>query len=163
MTGTSLHPLHPSASGPEPIAIVGMACRFPGAPDVDAYWGLLEGGVDAISEVPAERWYAGRLLRTDPEAPGKVNTRWGGFLSSPWTPSTPTSSACPPRGGRLDPQQRLLLEVTWEALEDAGLVPERASPAAHRRLRRHRPWRATSSSWPPPAATCWTPTRPPAA
>ena len=58
MTGTPLHPLHPSASGPEPIAIVGMACRFPGAPDVDAYWELLAGGVDAISEVPPN---AGRL------------------------------------------------------------------------------------------------------
>ncbi|HEX2324051.1 MAG TPA: type I polyketide synthase, partial [Chloroflexota bacterium] len=133
MTGTPLHPLHPSASVPEPIAIVGMACRFPGAPAVDAYWELLAGGVDAISEVPPERWSLDAFYDSDPGAPGKVITRWGGFLSQPLDAFDARFFGMSPReAARLDPQQRLLLEVTWEALEGAGLVPERlaGSPAA---------------------------------
>src|SRR5262247_453857 len=72
------------ASGPrvaEPIAIVGLGCRFPGADGVEAYWNLLTSGVDAISEVPAERWDSAKLYDADPAAAGKVATRWGGFLS----------------------------------------------------------------------------------
>src|SRR3546814_9170074 len=62
----------------EPIAIVGMACRFPGSPDLESYWRLLEQGRDAITEVPRERWDVDALYDPDPAAPGKMSSRWGG-------------------------------------------------------------------------------------
>ena len=64
----------------EPIAVVGMACRFPGANNLNAFWELLENGRDAITEVPPDRWDASALYDPDPSAPGKMITRWGGFL-----------------------------------------------------------------------------------
>ena len=65
----------------EPIAIVGMACRFPGgADDPTSYWKLLCDGVDAITEVPADRWDVNEFYDADRATPGKMNTRWGGFL-----------------------------------------------------------------------------------
>src|SRR3546814_7661991 len=65
----------------EPIAIVGMACRFPGSPDLESYWRLLEEGRDAITEVPRERWDVDALYDPDPAAPGKMSSRWGGFVA----------------------------------------------------------------------------------
>src|SRR5262245_6369856 len=67
-------------SGNEPIAVIGMGCRFPGAPDLAAFWDLLSGGVDAVSEVPKDRWDVDEYYDPDPEKPGKMYTRWGGFL-----------------------------------------------------------------------------------
>src|SRR5580765_3850192 len=65
----------------EPIAIVGIGCRFPGgASSPQAYWQLLKDGVDAVSDVPADRWDGAGLYDPDPEAPGKSSTRWGAFL-----------------------------------------------------------------------------------
>src|SRR5436190_9045834 len=65
----------------EPIAIVGLACRFPGGvADDESYWRLLAGRVDAISEVPADRWDSAALYDPDATAPGKIATRWGGFV-----------------------------------------------------------------------------------
>src|SRR5436309_862342 len=64
----------------EPIAVIGMACRFPGADNPEAFWALLRDGVDVISEVPADRWNADEFYSTDPDAPGKTYSRWGGFL-----------------------------------------------------------------------------------
>src|SRR5215211_5372027 len=69
----------PVAHHSEPIAIIGMACRFPGAKNVNAYWRLLTSGVDAISEVPPERWDVEHFYSSSPSAPGKMSTRWGGF------------------------------------------------------------------------------------
>ncbi|EAU61741.1 acyl carrier protein, partial [Stigmatella aurantiaca] len=66
--------------GHEPIAIIGLACRFPGAPDAEAFWRLLREGEDAITEVPSERWDTGAFYDADPAVPGKMNTRWGGFI-----------------------------------------------------------------------------------
>ena len=66
----------------EPIAVTGIGCRFPGgANDPDSFWRLLIEGRDAISEVPSERWDIDALYDPDPDAPGKMSTRWGGFLS----------------------------------------------------------------------------------
>src|SRR5207249_4453268 len=63
----------------ESIAVIGMACRFPGADNPEAFWALLRDGVDVITEVPADRWNADEFYSADPDAPGKTYSRWGGF------------------------------------------------------------------------------------
>jgi len=108
----------------EPIAIVGMACRLPGAATPEEFWRLLRDGVDAIREVPPDRWDADALYDPDPDAPGLIATRWGGFLDG-LDRFDPQLFGIAPREARsLDPQQRLLLEVAWEALERAGIAPD---------------------------------------
>ncbi|WP_329101452.1 SDR family NAD(P)-dependent oxidoreductase [Micromonospora sp. NBC_01699] len=107
----------------EPIAIVGMACRFPGAPNVGAYWKLLTQGVDAITEVPAGRWDIEQFFSSAPDAPGKMNTRWGGFLEHVDRFDAGFFGLAPREVLQMDPQQRLVLELAWEALEDAGIAP----------------------------------------
>lgn len=114
----------------EPIAVVGMACRFPGAPDTDAFWRLLHGGVDAISEIPRDRWDVDALYDSDPEAPGRIATRWGGFLPAIDGFDAAFFGISPREATTMDPQQRLLLEVAWEALEDAGQSPDRLAGTA---------------------------------
>ncbi|MFH8369029.1 type I polyketide synthase, partial [Streptomyces sp. NPDC018031] len=110
-----------------PIAIVGLSCRLPGAPDAQAFWELLRSGTDAIGEVPAERWNADDLHDPDLSTPGKINTRRGGFLPQDQVSHfDPAFFGISPReAAAMDPQQRLVLELTWEALEDAGIVPDR--------------------------------------
>src|SRR5580700_8080034 len=108
----------------EPVAIVGMACRFPGdAIDPDSYWRLLEEGREAISEVPPERWEVDALYHPDPDRPGCVASRWGGFLRDVDGFDPALFQIAPREAARMDPHHRLLLQVVWEALEDAGLVP----------------------------------------
>ncbi|MCP4262404.1 MAG: type I polyketide synthase [Planctomycetes bacterium] len=111
----------------EPIAIIGMGCRFPGGADnPEAFWQLLCEGRDAIVEVPKDRWDIEAYYGTDPEVPGKIYTRSGGFLTGPVDQFDPQFFGISPREAvSLDPQQRLLLEVSWEALEHANLVPEK--------------------------------------
>ena len=106
-----------------PIAIVGLGCRFPGAPDPDAFWTLLRSGGDAIREVPTDRWDVGAFYDPDPTTPGRTVTRFGGFL--PRIDEFDPSFFCisPREASHMDPQQRLLLEVAWEALENAGIAP----------------------------------------
>jgi acyl carrier protein len=108
----------------EPIALIGIGCRFPGAQSPQAFWQLLRKGVDAITEVPVERWDAGAFYDPDPTVPGKTSTRWGGFLEQVEHFAPSVFGIAPREAVRMDPQQRLLLEVAWEALEDAGLVLE---------------------------------------
>jgi acyl transferase domain-containing protein/acyl carrier protein len=109
----------------DPIAIIGIGCRFPGANDPAAFWQLLRDGVDAIREVPADRFDQKAFYDPDPATPGKMNTRWGGFLGQVDQFDPHFFGISPREALRMDPQQRLLLEVTWEALQDAGQVPER--------------------------------------
>ncbi|QRR05189.1 amino acid adenylation domain-containing protein [Burkholderia sp. MS455] len=110
------------AGTPEPIAIVGMSCRFPGAAhDLDAYWRLLNDGVDAISEVPRERWDVDAYYDPDPEAPGRMVCRFGGFLDDVDQFDPAFFRITPREAAAMDPQQRLLLEVSHEALEHAGI------------------------------------------
>ncbi len=105
----------------EPIAIVGMACRFPGgADDPTSYWKLLCDGVDAITEVPADRWDVNEFYDADRATPGKMNTRWGGFLKRIDLFDAGFFGIAPREAMRMDPQQRLLLQVAYEALEEAG-------------------------------------------
>ena len=108
----------------EPIAVIGMACRFPGAPDLGAYWALLRDGVDAISAVPPGRWPVDAYYDPNPDAEDKAYTRYGGFLQHPVDQFEPQFFGISPReAAMMDPQQRLLLEVCWEALEHANLPP----------------------------------------
>ena len=109
----------------EPIAIIGLGCRFPGAAGPEAYWQLLRQGVDAVGEVPKDRWNAAAFYDEDPDAPGRMTTRWGGFLNEVDRFDAEFFGIKPLEAERIDPQQRLLLEVAWEALEDAGMAPDR--------------------------------------
>jgi len=108
----------------EAIAIIGIGCRFPGAEDARAFWNLLRNGVDAIREVPAERFNLDDFFDPDPVAPGKMVTRWGGFIEHVDQFDAHFFGISPREAARMDPQQRLLLELAWEALEDAGQVRE---------------------------------------
>lgn len=109
----------------EPIAIVGIGCRFPGADGPAAFWRLLSDGVDAISEIPPDRWDADAFYDPDPSTPGTAVSRRGGFLPEVDQFDFQFFGISPRESAQMDPQQRLLLEVAWEALEDAGQVPER--------------------------------------
>lgn len=114
----------------EPIAIIGIGCRFPGADGPAAFWRLLSEGVDAVTEVPPDRWDADAATtaatRVDgADLPRPASPRWGGFLDQVDQFDPQFFGISPREAARMDPQQRLLLEVAWEAMEDAGQVPER--------------------------------------
>ena len=114
------------AARAEPIAVIGMACRFPGGSNSpDEFWAMLEEGRDAIVDVPADRWDVDALYDPDPDAPGKVATRWGGYLDDVQRFDNDFFSISAREARAMDPQQRLLLETTWRAFEDAGTPPSR--------------------------------------
>ncbi|MBU6953988.1 non-ribosomal peptide synthetase/type I polyketide synthase [Hahella sp. HN01] len=106
----------------DPIAIVGMGCRFPGADSPQALWRLLNEGVDAIRETPPERWSSDAYYHQEAGVDGRMNTRWGGFLDDIDQFDPQFFGIAPREAETMDPQQRLLLEVCWEALEDAGIA-----------------------------------------
>ncbi len=105
----------------ESFAIVGIACRFPGADSPAALWRLLCDGVDAIREIPAERFDVNRVFSRDAAAPGRMNTRRGGFIDHVDRFDAGFFGMSPREAKHIDPQQRLLLELAWEAMEDAGI------------------------------------------
>jgi acyl transferase domain-containing protein/NADPH:quinone reductase-like Zn-dependent oxidoreductase/SAM-dependent methyltransferase/acyl carrier protein len=109
----------------EPLAIIGIGCRFPGdAIDPTALWELLRSGVDAVSEVPPDRWDVAAFFDPVPATPGKMSTKRGGFLREVDRFDPRFFGISPREAAGMDPQQRLLLEVAWEALEDAAQAPE---------------------------------------
>ncbi|MCB9541167.1 MAG: hypothetical protein H6703_01800 [Myxococcales bacterium] len=116
-----------AAAGGE-VAIVGMACRLPGGVrDPDALWRLLVEGREGIVEVPPDRWDVDAWYDPDPEAPGKMVTRRGGFIDGIDRFDAAFFGMAAAEARSVDPQQRMLLELTWEALERAGIPPSRLS------------------------------------
>ncbi|MGA5423608.1 SDR family NAD(P)-dependent oxidoreductase [Streptomyces lavendulocolor] len=111
-------------AGDEPIAVIGLSCRLPGASDPDGFWRLLRDGTSAVSEAPDGRWDVETLYDPDPSAPGRMSTRWGGFIDGVGHFDPEFFGISPKEAAAMDPQQRLLLELGWEALENAGIVPD---------------------------------------
>lgn len=107
----------------DPIAIIGMGCRFPGADDVDQLWRLLLDGGDATGPTPPDRYDAEAMYATDPE-PGKVISKRSGYLDRPWDFDAAFFSMSDAQASHLDPQQRLLLMTAYEAFADAGITRE---------------------------------------
>ncbi|GCE51339.1 type I polyketide synthase [Thermosporothrix hazakensis] len=106
----------------EPIAIIGMGCRFPGGGNSpEAFWNLLETRQDAIDLIPDTRWNPETFYDADPDTPGKMNTRRGGFLQDIEQFDASFFGLSPREAVHMDPQQRLLLEVAYEACEHAGI------------------------------------------
>jgi acyl transferase domain-containing protein/surfactin synthase thioesterase subunit/NAD(P)-dependent dehydrogenase (short-subunit alcohol dehydrogenase family)/SAM-dependent methyltransferase/acyl carrier protein len=109
----------------EAVAVVGLSCRLPGGVnDAQAFWNLLRQGGDAISEVPAPRWDLKAYYDPDPDAPGKMYTRYAGFLDQVDQFDAEFFQISPREAVKMDPQHRLLLELSWEALESGGFKPE---------------------------------------
>ena len=112
----------------EPVAVVGIGCRFPG--DVtgpESFWDLLVEGRNAISRIPADRWDADAFYDPDPLTPGRMTTKWGGFVPDIAGFDAEYFGITPREAAAMDPQQRMLLEVSHEALENAGIAPDSLS------------------------------------
>jgi phthiocerol/phenolphthiocerol synthesis type-I polyketide synthase D len=115
-------------AGAEPIAVVGIGCRFPGGvTGPEDYWTFLDKATDAISEVPSDRWDGDAFYDPDPLAPGRMPTKWGAYLSDVAGFDADFFGISPREAAAMDPQQRLSLEVAWEALENAGIAPDQLS------------------------------------
>ena len=105
----------------EPIALVGMSCRFAGTQSLADFWQVISQGIDVISEVPADRWSLDELYDPTGTQSGKMFTKWGGFVEGIDQFDPQFFGITPREAARMDPQQRLLLEVAWETMENAGL------------------------------------------
>jgi acyl transferase domain-containing protein/SAM-dependent methyltransferase/acyl carrier protein len=118
-------------SARDPIAIIGMSCRFPGgANGPESFWQLLREGRTGIRKIPAGRWPADAWFDPDPSKPGKVNTEWGGFIDEVDQFDAQFFGIAPREAEAMDPQQRVLLEVSAEALEHAGVPLDRLAGSA---------------------------------
>ncbi len=110
---------------PEPIAVVGIGCRFPGGVhSPEEFWELLAQGVDALSDQPRDRWDFEAYYDPNRDAPGKIYVREGGFIQDVDKFDNLFFGIAPREALQMDPQQRLALELAWEALEDAGIPPD---------------------------------------
>ncbi|EGD45651.1 6-deoxyerythronolide-B synthase, partial [Ruminiclostridium papyrosolvens DSM 2782] len=105
---------------PEPIAVIGMSGRFPGADTVEGLWNNLKDGRECITEIPASRWDWQKYYGDPHQEDGKTNSRWGGFISNADQFDSQFFEISPREAQVMDPRQRLLLQEAWKALEDAG-------------------------------------------
>jgi acyl transferase domain-containing protein/NADPH:quinone reductase-like Zn-dependent oxidoreductase/aryl carrier-like protein len=123
-----VHGSAPSQLEREPIAIVGMGCRFPGrAHDPASFWKHLMEARDVITPVPPERWSEAHFYHPQRGRPGTTQARWGGFIEQLEEFDARAFGISPREAARMDPQQRMLLETAWEALEDGGVPWERVA------------------------------------
>lgn len=107
------------------IAIIGMACRFPGAAGPDEFWQLMRRGESSVSEVPAERWDLERYYSPNRDDENKTISKWGGFIADVDKFDAPLFRISPREAELMDPQQRIMLELAWTCIEDAGYAPSR--------------------------------------
>lgn len=126
MAQPGLHARH----RPDPIAILGAACRLPGAPDLDAFWDLLIAGRDAVTTVPQDRFTQAAFLHPRRGEPGRTPSFAAGTIGDVSGFDAGAFGISPREATEMDPQQRLLLEVTQRALEDAGIPPSRLAGSA---------------------------------
>ncbi|MDX3855873.1 type I polyketide synthase, partial [Streptomyces sp. AK02-01A] len=105
------------------VAVIGIACRLPGAPDPATFWRNLRQGTESLTEPPADRWNVDEFYDADRNAPGRTNARRGGYLDSVDRFDPAFFGISPREAAAMDPQQRLILELSWEALEDSRIVP----------------------------------------
>ncbi|MCC3331671.1 thioester reductase domain-containing protein [Nocardia abscessus] len=106
------------------IAIIGMSGQFPGAANLEQFWGNLAAGRDTVTEVPVSRWPIADHFRPGPATPGKTYSKWGGFLDGVAEFDPAFFDLVPAEADYMDPQQRLFLEHSWLALEDAAIDPK---------------------------------------
>lgn len=112
-----------TAKSEEAIAIIGIACRFPGANDYQQFWANLEQGVNSITEIPSNRWELENFYSPTPDTPNKSISKWGGFIENADKFDAVFFGISPREATRIDPQQRLMLELSWSCIEDAGYSP----------------------------------------
>ena len=131
--GTKPQPFAPTAptaayeQKDDAIAIVGMSGQFPQAPDLEAYWHNLSSNLDAITEIPEDRWNWKDYWGDPLTQPGRTNIKWGGFIDNVGAFDPDFFGISRPEARLIDPQQRLLLTETWRLMEDAGYAPSAIS------------------------------------
>lgn len=126
MNSVHSSPVEAVSTAHESIAVVGIGCRFPGqVRSVGDFWRLLLEERDAVRAVPEARWSGAAFFDRDAGRPGHLRTLSGGYLDDVTSFDAHFFGITPHEAARIDPQQRLFLETTWEALQDAGIVPER--------------------------------------
>ncbi|MDR8412932.1 KR domain-containing protein [Nonomuraea sp. 3-1Str] len=109
----------------EPIAVIGMACRYPGGDTVEDFWRLLRDSRNVVREVPPSRWDVDDYYDPEPGVPGAMYTRYGAWLDDVSGWDAEFFGLSPREALRMDPHQRLLLELAWEGLENSGISPSR--------------------------------------
>src|SRR5688572_6014821 len=109
----------------EPIAIVGMSCRFPFAQNLKEFWNLLAQGKDTITEMPSDRWNAADYFDPDPEADRKTNQRHASFLKNIHDFDPLFFNISPAEATEMNPSQKLMLELVWEAIENSSMPYDR--------------------------------------